>query len=165
MKDQVDKVLLQEFSSEQLIQLDEIISKYRKEPGGLILLLEDAQDILGYLPMIVLKKIAYETNIPLSKIYGIVTFYSFFTMKIRGRHTIQMCLGTACYVKGGNNNAQIIEEEYKVKPGETTSDRRFTYETVRCLGVCGLAPVMVVDGEVYGRVQSSKVIEILEKYQ
>ncbi len=165
MEDQMNKVLLQEFSSKQLIQLDEIIAKYRKEPGGLILLLEDAQDIIGYLPMIVLKKIAYETDIPLSQIYGVVTFYSFFTMKLRGRHTIQICLGTACYVKGGKENAQVIEKEYQVKPGETTLDRRFTYETVRCLGVCGLAPVMVVDGEVYGRVQPSKVIEILEKYK
>jgi len=164
MEQQVDN-LLEEFTLEQIDELNKIIEKYRVEPGGIIPLLEEAQDFLGYLPINVQKQISDKTNIPLSRIYGIVTFYSFFTMTSRGRHTVQVCLGTACYVKGGKKIAEIIEEKFGVKSGETTSDRMFTYETVRCLGVCGLAPVIVVDGEVYGRVKPSKIKEILEQYK
>ena len=164
MKQQTDN-LLEEFTLEQVDGLNEIIKKYRKDPGGIIPLLEEAQDLLGYLPINIQKQISDKTNIPLSRIYGIVTFYSFFTMTPRGKHTIQVCLGTACYVRAGKKNAEIIEKEFGVKPGETTTDRRFTYETVRCLGACGLAPVIVVDGEVYSRVKSSKVKDILEQYK
>ncbi len=164
MEQQIDN-LLEKFNLEQVDGLNEIIEKYRVDPGGIIPLLEEAQDLLGYLPINIQKQISDKTNISLSRIYGIVTFYSFFTMTPRGKHTIQVCLGTACYVKGGKKIAEIIEKEFEVKPGETTTDRRFTYETVRCLGVCGLAPVIVVDGEVYGKVQSSKVEEILEQYK
>ena len=164
MEQQVDN-LLEEFTLEQINELNKIIEEYRVEPGGIIPLLEEAQDFLGYLPINIQKQISDKTNIPLSKIYGIVTFYSIFTMTPRGKHTIKVCLGTACYVRGGKKNAEIIEKEFRVKPGETTIDRRFTYETVRCLGACGLAPVIVVDGEVYGRVKPSKVKEILEQYK
>ena len=164
MEQQIDN-LLEEFTPEQLEELNEIIEKYRVEPGGIILLLEEAQDLLGYLPINIQKQISNKTNISLSRIYGIVTFYSIFTMTPRGKHMVKVCLGTACYVRGGKKNADIIEKEFKVKPGETTTDRRFTYETVRCLGACGLAPVIVVDGEVYGRVKPSKIKEILEQYK
>jgi len=164
MEQQVDN-LLEEFTLEQINELNKIIEEYKVEPGGIIPLLEEAQDFLGYLPINIQKQISDKTNIPLSKIYGIVTFYSIFTMTPRGKHTIKVCLGTACYVRGGKKNAEIIEKEFRVKPGETTIDRRFTYETVRCLGACGLAPVIVVDGEVYGRVKPSKVKEILEQYK
>ena len=165
MENQLDKALLHEFSLAQITNLDKIIENYRKESDGLIPLLEDAQDLLEYLPIAVLKKISHKANIPLSKIYGIVTFYSFFTMKPRGRHIIQVCMGTACYVRGGQEISQFIEKKYKIKSGETTMDRRFTYEAIRCLGTCGLAPAMVVDGEVYGRVKLIEVMEILEKYK
>jgi len=164
MKQQVDN-LLEEFTIEQINELGKIIEKFRVEPGGIIPLLREAQDLLGYLPINIQKQISDKTNIPLSRIYGIVTFYSFFTMTPRGKHTIRVCLGTACYVRGGKKIAEIIEKELEVKPGETTADRIFTYETVRCLGACGLAPVIVVDGEVYGRVKPSKVKEILEQYK
>ena len=164
MKQQADN-LLEEFTFEQVDGLNEIIEKYRVEPGGIIPLLEEAQDLLGYLPINIQKQISDKTNISLSSIFGIVTFYSIFTMTPRGKHTIRVCLGTACYVRGGKKNAEIIEKEFGVKPGETTTDRRFTYETVRCLGACGLAPVIVVDEEVYGRVKPSKVKEILEQYK
>ena len=164
MEQQVDN-LLEEFTLEQIDELNKIIEKYRVEPGGIIPLLEEAQDLLGYLPIIIQKQVSNKTNIPLSRIYGIVTFYSFFTMTPRGKHTIQVCLGTACYVRGGKKITEIIEGELGVKSGETTADRIFTYETVRCLGACGLAPVIVVDGEVYGRVKPSKVKEILEQYK
>jgi len=157
--------LLEEFTLEKMDELNKIIEKYKAEPGGLIPLLEEAQDLLGYLPVTIQKQISNKTNIPLSRIYGVVTFYSFFTMTPRGKHTVKVCLGTACYVRGGKKNAEIIEKEFGVKTGETTADRIFTYETVRCLGACGLAPVIVVDGEVYGRVKPLKVKEILEKYK
>ncbi len=164
MERQVDN-LLEEFTLEQIDELNKIIEKYRVEPGGIIPLLEEAQDLLRYLPVNIQKQISNKTNIPLSRIYGIVTFYSFFTITPRGKHTVQVCLGTACYVRGGKKITETIEEEFGVKPGETTTDRIFTYETVRCLGACGLAPVIVVDGEVYGRVKPSKVKEILEQYK
>jgi len=164
MERQVDN-LLEEFTLEQIYELNKIIEKYIVEPGGIIPLLEEAQNLLGYLPITIQKQISNKTNIPLSRIYGIVTFYSFFTMTPRGKHTVQVCLGTACYVRGGKKIAETIEGEFGVKSGETTADRIFTYETVRCLGACGLAPVIVVDGEVYGRVKSSKVKEILEQYK
>jgi len=165
MEDQMDNVLLQEFSPEQVTFLDKNIEKYQQEPYGLIPLLEDVQDALEYLPISVLKRISHKTNIPLSKIYGIVTFYAFFTMKPRGRHIIQVCMGTACYVRGSQEICQFIEKEYKIKPGETTRDKRFSYENIRCLGTCGLAPVIVVDGEVYGRVQLKNILNILGKYK
>ena len=164
MEQQVDN-LLEEFTLEQIDELNNIIEKYRVEPGGIIPLLEEAQDLLGYLPITIQKQISNKTNIPLSRIYGIVTFYSFFTITPRGKHTVQVCLGTACYVRGGKKITEIVEGEFGVKSGETTADRIFTYETVRCLGACGLAPVIVVDGEVYGRVKPSKVKEILEQYK
>jgi len=164
MEQQVDN-LLEEFTLEQINELNKIIGKYRGEPGGLILLLEEAQALLGYLPITIQKQISNKTNIPLSRIYGVVTFYSFFTMTPRGKYTVKVCLGTACYVRGGKEIREIIEKEFKVKPGEITPDRMFTYEKVRCLGVCGLAPVIVVDGEVYGKVKFPKVKEILEQYK
>ena len=164
MERQIDN-LLEEFTLEQINELNKIIEKYRVESGGIIPLLEEAQDLLGYLPINIQKQISDKTNIPLSRIYGIVTFYSIFTMTPRGKHTVKVCLGTACYVRGGKKNAEIIEKELEVKPGETTTDRRFTYETIRCLGACGLAPVIVVNEEVYGRVKPSKVKEILEQYK
>ena len=164
MEQRVDN-LLEEFTLGQIDELNKIIEKYRVEPGGIIPLLEEAQDLLGYLPITIQRQISNKTNIPLSRIYGIVTFYSFFTMTPRGKHTVQVCLGTACYVRGGKKITETIEEEFGVKSGETTADRIFTYETVRCLGACGLAPVIVVDGKVYGRVKPSKVKEILEQYK
>jgi len=100
-----------------------------------------------------------------SQVYGVVTFYSLFTMTPRGRHTVRVCLGTACYVRGGKQIAESIEKRYNVKAGETTPDRRFTYETVRCLGACGLGPVIVIDDEVHGRVKPAKVNSLLDEYK
>lgn len=164
MEQQIDN-LLEEFTLKQVDKLNKIIEKYKVEPGGIIPLLEEAQALLGYLPINIQKQISYKTNISLSRIYGIVTFYSIFTMTPRGKHTVKVCLGTACYVRGGKKNAELIEKEFAIKPKETTTDKRFTYETVRCFGACGLAPVIVVDGEVYGRVKPSKIKEILEQYK
>ncbi len=157
--------LLKDFTAEQVVILDEIIDRYRDKPGGLIPVLEEAQVALEFLPMAVQKRIANGLNLPLSRVYGVVTFYSFFTMTPRGRHTVRVCLGTACYVRGGKAIAETLEKAFGVKEGETTPDRRFTYESVRCLGACGLGPVVVIDEEVHGRVKPGKIKDILNQYQ
>ncbi|HCJ79380.1 MAG TPA: NAD(P)H-dependent oxidoreductase subunit E [Desulfotomaculum sp.] len=144
--------------------MDEIINKYKGKPGGLIPVLEEVQVALEYLPISVQKRIAEGLNLPLSRVYGVVTFYSFFTMTPRGKHLVRVCLGTACYVRGGKAIAEKIEKEYGVKKGETTADRMFTYETVRCVGACGLGPMVLVDDNVHGRVKPTKVKEILNQY-
>jgi NADH:ubiquinone oxidoreductase subunit E len=156
--------LLKEFSQEQVAKLEKIINSYKGRPGGLIPVLEEAQMALEYLPMSAQKKISEGLNIPLAQVYGVVTFYSFFTMTPRGRHTVRVCLGTACYVRGGKNISEGLVKEFKVEEGGTTEDRMFTYETVRCLGACGLAPVIVVDENVHGKVKTAKIKEILQKY-
>lgn len=156
--------LLKEFSQEQVAKLEQIINRYKGKPGGLIPVLEEAQMALEYLPIPVQRKIAAGLNLSLAQVYGVVTFYSFFTMTPRGRHTVRVCLGTACYVRGGKNLAESLVREFGVEEGGTTEDRRFTYETVRCLGACGLAPDIVVDENVHGKVKTAKVKEILQKY-
>ncbi|MGA2525890.1 MAG: NADH-quinone oxidoreductase subunit NuoE [Smithellaceae bacterium] len=157
--------LLNDFTPEQIAELDKIIKKHKGKPGGLIPVLEEAQVALGFLPMSVQKKIAQELNLPLSRVYGVVTFYSFFTMTPRGKHTVRVCLGTACYVRGGKALAETLEKEFGIKEGETTPDRMFTLETIRCLGACGLGPVVVVDEDVHGRMKPSKVKEMLVQYR
>ncbi|HNQ17986.1 MAG TPA: NADH-quinone oxidoreductase subunit NuoE [Smithellaceae bacterium] len=157
--------LLKEFTPEQISQLNKIIEKHKGKPGGLIPVLEEAQVVLEYLPVSVQKKIAKELNLPLSRVYGVVTFYSFFTMTPRGKHTVRVCLGTACYVRGGKAIAETLQREFGIAEGETTADRMFTLESVRCLGACGLGPVVVVDDDVHGRVKPSKVREILNQYK
>jgi len=144
--------------------LDKVIDYYKEESGALIMILHQAQGIFGYLPMKVQKYISEKTGIPLSEIYGVVTFYSFFTMVPRGRHTIRVCLGTACYVRGGKKIIEYLNNELGIDIGETTKDLRFSLEVNRCLGACGLAPVMVIDEEVYPRVKVTKLPEILSKY-
>lgn len=159
-----DTELLKEFTPEQVAKLDSIIEKYKGKPGGLIPVLEEAQVCLEFLPMPVQKRIAAGLNLPLSRVYGVVTFYSFFTMTPRGKYTVKVCLGTACYVRGGKALAETLEKQFGIKEGETTADRLFTLESVRCLGACGLGPVIVVGEDVHGRVKPGKVKEILNQY-
>ncbi len=156
--------LLEEFTPEQIAKLDSIIEKYKGKPGGLIPVLEEAQVCLEFLPMPVQKRIAAGLNLPLSRVYGVVTFYSFFTMTPRGKYTVRVCLGTACYVRGGKALAETLEKQFGIKEGETTADRLFTLESVHCLGACGLGPVIVVGEDVHGRVKPGKVKEILNQY-
>ncbi len=156
--------LLKDFTAEQIAKLDGIIARHRGKPGGLIPVLEEAQVALEYLPVSVQKKIAKDLNLPFSRVYGVVTFYSFFTMTPRGRHTVRACLGTACYVRGGKALADALKKEFGVEEGGTTPDRRFTYETVRCLGACGLGPVVIIDEDVHGRMKPSKLKDILSLY-
>lgn len=150
---------------EELEKLDEIIDKYAGGPGYLIPALKEAQDMFGYLPMEVQRKLATGLRIPASHIYGVVTFYSFFTITPRGRHTIRLCLGTACYVKGSKEMLEKIIREIGINVGETSEDGRFTLEAVRCLGACGLAPVMLVGEDTYGNIHPPDTVKILEGYQ
>lgn len=156
--------LLKEFSQEQLAKLDEVIERHKGKPGALIPVLEEAQMVLEYLPMPVQRKISQVLNIPLAQVYGVVTFYSFFTMAPRGKHTVRVCLGTACYVRGGKTIAEGLEKEFGIKEGETTADRMYTYETVRCLGACGLGPVIVIDENVHGKVKPAKLKDVIAQY-
>ena len=154
-----------EFTAEQLAKLDEIIKTFKGKPGALIPVLEEAQMALGFLPMPILQIIAKGLNLPLSRVYGVVTFYSFFTMTPRGKHTLRVCLGTACYVRGGKSIMESIQKELGVKEKETTPDRLFSLESVRCLGACGLAPVIIITEDVHGRIKTQKVREILNQYR
>ncbi|HVO66850.1 MAG TPA: NAD(P)H-dependent oxidoreductase subunit E [Syntrophales bacterium] len=160
----VDIDISKEFSKEQLKKLDEIIAKYKDKPGSLIPVLEEAQGVLEFLPMPILKIIASGLNLPLSRVYGVTTFYSFFTMTPRGKHTMRVCLGTACYVRGGKSIYENVKKELNVEEGGTTADRLFTLETVRCVGACGLGPVIFVGDNVHGRLKPAKVKEVIVQY-
>ena len=153
-----------ELTDEQWAMVETVIARHRTKPGALIPVLEDIQEAIGYLPRSVQARVAREMRIPPSDVYGVVTFYSFFTMLPRGRHTVRCCLGTACYVRGGRKNLEKLTELLAVSPGETTPDRRFSLETVRCLGACGLAPVITVDEETYGQARPAGVSEILHAH-
>ena len=153
-----------EFTAEELSAVEAIIDCYRHKPGALIPVLEDIQDTLGYLPKSIQRKIALGLGVPFSEVYGVVTFYSFFTMTARGRHILRCCQGTACYVRGGKKILEKISETLGIEPGSTTADRRFSLETVRCLGACGLAPVITADRDTFRHVKPIKVVELLENY-
>lgn len=146
-------------------QIDEIITVNRTRPGSIITVLRECQDTVGYLPIELMDYISQGLNLSSSDVYGVASFYALFSMKPKGRHTIKMCLGTACYVKGIKESVNRICNEFQLKEGDTTEDRRFSLEAVRCLGACGLAPVMVVDKDTHGAVSSDKVIDILDKYK
>jgi NADH:ubiquinone oxidoreductase subunit E len=155
----------QEFTATELSTVDAIIKHYRSKPGSLIPVLEDVQDTLGYLPASIQKKIALGLGVPFSEVYGVVTFYSFFTMVPRGKHTVKCCLGTACYVRGGKKILEKLSGTLGIEPGETTANRLFSLETVRCLGACGLAPVITADDETFRHVKPTKVVELLKDYK
>jgi NADH:ubiquinone oxidoreductase subunit E len=154
----------EEFTAEELSAVDDIIERYRSKPGSLIPVLEDVQEALGYLPKSIQRKIALGLGVPFSEVYGVVTFYSFFTMAPRGRHTVKCCLGTACYVRGGKKILEKLSGTLGVEPGNTTADRRFSLETVRCLGACGLAPVITADDDTFRHVKPTRLAELLENY-
>jgi NADH:ubiquinone oxidoreductase subunit E len=156
---------MEEFSREQLEKLDSLIAGCKGDQGNLIPLLEKVQVLLGYIPLSVQQRIATKTGISESRIYGVVTFYSFFSMEPKARHRIQVCMGTACYVKGGKEIADKLKKDLGISLGESTPDKRFTLEKARCFGSCGLAPVVVVDGKVYGNVTASSIDEILRQYK
>lgn len=142
-----------------------ICKKYKDEPSPLMLVLSDTQKEYGYIPLEVQELISEELNIPVSDIYGVVTFYSFFSLTPKGRYVIGVCLGTACYVKGGQNILDKFSELLKIKPGQTTEDGLFTLDALRCIGACGIAPAISINGKVYPKVTLSQVQTIIDEYR
>jgi NADH:ubiquinone oxidoreductase subunit E len=154
-----------EITDEMWTRIDKIIQTNRPIAGSIITTLRECQNVVGYLPVELLDYISTGLNLPPSDVYGVASFYALFSMQPKGRHTIKLCLGTACYVKGIKEVMNRIENQYKVKEGGTTEDRRFSLEGVRCLGACGLAPVMVIGSDTHGDISSDKIIDILENYK
>ncbi|RNC29687.1 MAG: NADP-reducing hydrogenase subunit HndA [Candidatus Dichloromethanomonas elyunquensis] len=154
----------EESEQQKYDRIAEVIEKYKNREGSLIQVLHLAQSIYGYLPLELQKFIAEGIDKPLSEVSGVVTFYSFFSTEPRGEHTIRVCLGTACYVRGGKKIVDRLEEILDVKVGGTTKDRKFTFEVARCIGACGLAPAMMIDDVVYKQVNPDKLEAILAKY-
>ena len=150
---------------EQEKELRALIAEKRDDPGALMPVLQGAQEIYGYLPVEVQTIIAEELDIPLEKVYGVSTFYSQFSLTPKGKHQISVCLGTACYVKGSGVILDKLKEKLEIDSGECTPDREFSLDACRCVGACGLAPVMTVDDDVYGRLTADQVDGILEKYR
>lgn len=153
-----------EGTAEQMNELMCCINKHRNEPGALMPVLHEAQNIYGYLPAEVQTVIAEELGVPLAEVYGVATFYSQFTLTPKGKHRISVCLGTACYVKGSDKILEAIEKELRITCGECTPDKKFSIDSCRCVGACGLAPVMIIDGEVYGKLTAKDVAGILDGY-
>ena len=150
---------------ELMSRLDEVLEEYRSKPGALIPVLQIAQGIFGYLPEVVLKRISLSLGKSYSEVAGVVGFYSFFSTVPRGRHLIRVCLGTACYVRGGKRVLDTLKQELGVDVGGTTEDREFSLEVARCFGACGLAPTIMIDDEVHQRVKPQKLRGILEQYR
>ena len=155
---------VEEISREEREKIDQVIGKYKGRHGALIPVLKEVQDICGYLPKKVQHRIAQGLQLSSSQIYGVVSFYAFFTTIPRGRNIIRVCLGTACYVKGSKLILDRLQRELDVEVGGITRDRKYSLEAVRCLGACGLAPVMVVGQDTYGMIDSGKAIEIVRSY-
>ena len=151
-------------TKEQEEKLLEVIEKYRGVKGAMMPILQGAQEIYGYLPIEVQKIIAEKTDTPLEEIFGIVSFYAQFSLNPKGEVAIAVCLGTACYVKGSGELIKKIQEKLGVEPGSTTPDGKFTLDATRCIGACGLAPVLTSNNEVYGRMPPAELDVILEKY-
>ena len=149
--------------AELLARLDEVLADYRDKPGALIPVLQIAQSLFGYLPERALKGISLGLDRPYSEVAGVVGFYSFFSTQPRGKHLIRVCLGTACYVRGGKRVLDAIKKNLHIDVGETTPDRMFSLAAARCFGACGLAPTITVDDVVYQRVKPVKVSEILNQ--
>ena len=149
----------------QVIQLQEVCKTFHNDPGELINVLHQAQGIFGYLPSEVQEVIARELKMPVATVYGVVSFYSFFTMIPKGKHPISVCMGTACYVRGAEKVLDEFRKELNIKVGETTPDGKFSISCLRCVGACGLAPVVTIGEKVYGRLAPDAVREILKEYE
>ncbi len=150
---------------EQEAKLIEIVARYKGVQGSLMPILQEAQELYGYLPLEVQRIVARETGIPVEEIYGVTTFYSQFKLNPSGKYAIAVCLGTACYVKGSGDICDAISKELDLPVGSTSSDGKYSLEATRCIGACGLAPVLTVNGEVYGRLTVDDVPSILAKYK
>ena len=152
-------------TAEQAAALKAVIEESRSTPGCLMHILQEAQGIYGFLPISVQKTIAEGLGISLSEVYGVATFYSQFSLKPKGKHRVSVCLGTACYVKGADKVLEAIEQELGIKCGECTEDGLFSIDSCRCVGACGLAPVIMIGEEVYGKLTADKAREVIKKYK
>ncbi|MFH1618004.1 MAG: NADH-quinone oxidoreductase subunit NuoE [Candidatus Margulisiibacteriota bacterium] len=148
-----------------LNDLEVFLDDYEKKPGSLIPVLQIAQKMIGHLPKEALRLISRKLREPLAKVYGVATFYSLFTLFPRGKHVVRICLGTACYVRGGKATLEAFQKELGIEVGQTTADRKFTLEVGRCFGACGLAPVVMINDDTHQRVKPTKVREILSQYK
>ena len=146
-------------------ELKAFIAEWKDKPGNLIMVLHQVQQTYGYIPRNIAIEISELLSVPLAKIYGVVTFYNFFKLQKAGKYIVQVCLGTACYLRGGDDLIKEFEKQLGVGVNATTPDGLFSVEAVRCLGCCGLAPVVVVNGEVYGKLSKGDVAGIIEKYR
>ncbi|NJK93933.1 MAG: NADH-quinone oxidoreductase subunit NuoE [Bacteroidales bacterium] len=153
-----------ELKSCEIEKIKEICQSFNNDPGELINVLHKSQGYFGYLPAEVQEQIAEELNISVAKVYGVVTFYSFFTMLPKGQHPISICTGTACYVRGAEKVLDEFRRILKIQVGETTKDGKFSLSCLRCVGACGLAPVVMIGEKVYGRVSPDGVKDILGEY-
>ncbi len=146
-------------------QIEEIIARYQNETTPLIMILSDIQKEYGYIPLEVQELISSKIGVPVAEIYGVVTFYSFFSLKPKGKYVIGICLGTACYVKGSQQIIDKFSELLGIKAGETTEDGLFTLDALRCIGACGIAPAISINGKVYPKLTVSAVPTIIEEYR
>ncbi len=153
-----------ELPKEKIDKINEICASFNNDQGELINVLHKVQGTFGYLPAEVQEVVAKALNVPVAKVYGVVTFYSFFTMSPKGKHPISVCTGTACYVRGAEKVLEEFKKELKVGVGETTPDGKFSISCLRCVGACGLAPVVMVGEKTYGRVAPEMVKDILSEY-
>lgn len=150
--------------SEELKKIDEFIDGLPTKKGSLISVLHKAQELIGYLPKEVQNHIAKRLNVPSSKVYGVVTFYSFFNTEPKGKYKVAVCMGTACFVRGSQGVLDEFKKHLEIDVSETSSDMMFSLDGIRCVGACGLAPVVSVNGKVYGRVTTDDVNKIVEEY-
>lgn len=165
MDSELDFATIQAAIENSANRVEALIESYVGKKEQLISLLQDIQAQFNYIPRDTLITISQKLDIPLSQVFSVATFFQAFSLKPRGRHTITVCLGTACHVKGGQRLVDKIGRDYNMKPGETTPDERFTLETVNCLGCCALGPVVVVDGKYESQVNPDKLDKILKKYE
>jgi NADH-quinone oxidoreductase subunit E len=149
----------------EIEELNKIVEGHGAKPESMLQILLDINNRFNYLPEEMLRILSERVGMPLAQVYSIATFFKAFSLTPRGRHIINVCQGTACHVKGGQKVNRRVEHELKIKDGETTGDRRYTMDNVRCLGCCSLAPVMVIDGETYSRLSSEKIPKILKQYE
>ncbi|NLW21673.1 MAG: NADH-quinone oxidoreductase subunit NuoE [Tissierellia bacterium] len=154
-----------EANEENIRELKIFIKENKGKKGALMAVLHKAQDLFGYLPIEVQRMISEELRIPLSEIYGVATFYSQFSLIPKGKYKIGICLGTACYVKGAQEILEKLKEVLGIDVGQTTPDKKFSIDATRCLGACGLAPVMMINDDVYGRLTVDDIEEIINKYK
>jgi NADH-quinone oxidoreductase subunit E len=146
-------------------EVTEILSKYEADQSSIIAILQDIQEQFGYLPRDVLTQVAGELNMPISRVMSLATFFSAFSLKPKGKHPIHICMGTACHVRGAQPMLEAFERELGIKDGDTAEDMSFSLDTVRCVGCCGLAPVVMVGEDVHGKISSAKVSSVLKKYR